>query len=73
MTNRGGHAAHACMFMTWQDRPDFVTMRIGGRASAAGISSNRDIHRRRRIMTWQTPQAIDVRLGFEITMYISNR
>ncbi|RYF04915.1 MAG: pyrroloquinoline quinone precursor peptide PqqA [Oxalobacteraceae bacterium] len=24
-------------------------------------------------MTWQTPQAIDVRLGFEITMYISNR
>jgi coenzyme PQQ precursor peptide PqqA len=56
-----------------QDRPDFVTMRIGGTASAAGISSNRDIHRRRRIMTWQTPQAIDVRLGFEITMYISNR
>ncbi|TQK07338.1 coenzyme PQQ precursor peptide PqqA [Herbaspirillum sp. SJZ107] len=48
-------------------------MLIGGTASAAGISSNRDIHRRRRIMTWQTPQAIDVRLGFEITMYISNR
>ncbi|QJE03560.1 pyrroloquinoline quinone precursor peptide PqqA [Massilia forsythiae] len=24
-------------------------------------------------MTWQTPQAIDFRLGFEITMYISNR
>jgi coenzyme PQQ precursor peptide PqqA len=24
-------------------------------------------------MIWQTPQAVDVRLGFEITMYISNR
>ncbi|WP_081933583.1 pyrroloquinoline quinone precursor peptide PqqA [Massilia sp. 9096] len=32
-----------------------------------------DANQRRSIMTWQTPQAIDVRLGFEITMYISNR
>jgi len=34
---------------------------------------NTTLNRRRCIMTWQTPQAIDVRLGFEITMYISNR
>jgi len=24
-------------------------------------------------MKWQTPQAIDMRFGFEITMYIANR
>ncbi|MBK4738049.1 pyrroloquinoline quinone precursor peptide PqqA [Noviherbaspirillum sp. DKR-6] len=24
-------------------------------------------------MTWETPQAIDMRWGFEITMYIANR
>jgi len=24
-------------------------------------------------MKWETPQAIDTRFGFEITMYISNR
>lgn len=43
MTCRRGHAAHACLFMIWHDRPDFVTMLIGGTSSAAGISSNRDI------------------------------
>lgn len=29
--------------------------------------------KRRFIMTWQTPTATDVRLGFEITMYVSAR
>jgi len=24
-------------------------------------------------MTWQTPQAVDIRLGFEITMYAAAR
>jgi len=24
-------------------------------------------------MTWSTPQAIDFRFGFEITLYIANR
>ncbi|WP_290870363.1 pyrroloquinoline quinone precursor peptide PqqA [Aquabacterium sp.] len=24
-------------------------------------------------MTWETPAAIDLRFGFEITMYIANR
>jgi coenzyme PQQ precursor peptide PqqA len=30
-------------------------------------------HLRRIDMTWETPQAIDWRFGFEITMYIANR
>jgi len=25
------------------------------------------------LMTWETPTAIDLRFGMEITMYISNR
>ncbi|MDR3388190.1 MAG: pyrroloquinoline quinone precursor peptide PqqA [Rudaea sp.] len=28
---------------------------------------------RRNIMKWQTPQASDMRYGFEITMYIATR
>jgi coenzyme PQQ precursor peptide PqqA len=28
---------------------------------------------RRHIMKWETPEAIDMRFGMEITMYISNR
>jgi len=24
-------------------------------------------------MNWQTPQAVEIRLGFEITMYVFNR
>jgi len=28
---------------------------------------------RRFIMTWETPQAVDLRFGMEITMYVSNR
>jgi coenzyme PQQ precursor peptide PqqA len=29
--------------------------------------------KRRIIMKWTTPQASDMRFGFEITMYIANR
>jgi pyrroloquinoline quinone biosynthesis protein A len=28
---------------------------------------------RRQSMTWQTPQACDLRFGFEITMYVAAR
>ena len=28
---------------------------------------------RRQTMKWETPEAIDMRFGMEITMYISNR
>jgi coenzyme PQQ precursor peptide PqqA len=28
---------------------------------------------RRHVMKWETPEAIDMRFGMEITMYISNR
>jgi len=31
------------------------------------------IQYRRIIMKWTTPQATDMRFGFEITMYIANR
>jgi coenzyme PQQ precursor peptide PqqA len=30
-------------------------------------------HRRRVIMKWETPQAVELRFGMEITMYVSNR
>jgi pyrroloquinoline quinone biosynthesis protein A len=32
-----------------------------------------DQHHRRNAMKWETPAAIDMRFGFEITMYIANR
>jgi coenzyme PQQ precursor peptide PqqA len=25
------------------------------------------------VMTWETPQAVEIRFGMEITMYVSNR
>ena len=28
---------------------------------------------RRFIMKWETPQAVEIRFGMEITMYVSNR
>jgi coenzyme PQQ precursor peptide PqqA len=28
---------------------------------------------RRHTMTWETPQAVEMRFGMEITMYIANR
>ena len=31
------------------------------------------IRPRRHSMKWETPEAIDMRFGMEITMYISNR
>jgi coenzyme PQQ precursor peptide PqqA len=30
-------------------------------------------HRRSFIMIWETPQAVELRFGMEITMYVSNR
>jgi coenzyme PQQ precursor peptide PqqA len=40
---------------------------------ATVVFTHRDTFSRSFTMIWQTPQAVDVRLGFEITMYISNR
>jgi coenzyme PQQ precursor peptide PqqA len=34
---------------------------------------NRSSWHRRHSMKWETPEAIDMRFGMEITMYISNR
>jgi coenzyme PQQ precursor peptide PqqA len=47
-----------------------------GPASGARIISpttDCDHRPRRHIMKWETPEAIDMRFGMEITMYISNR
>ncbi len=30
-------------------------------------------HPRRSAMKWETPQAVELRFGMEITMYVSNR
>ena len=30
-------------------------------------------HHRRSFMKWETPQAVEMRFGMEITMYVSNR
>jgi coenzyme PQQ precursor peptide PqqA len=29
--------------------------------------------RKEKLMTWQTPTAVDLRFGFEITMYVAAR
>lgn len=41
----------------------------GSRLSMAAVPPDP----RYRTMKWETPQAIDTRFGFEITMYISTR
>ncbi len=42
-------------------------------AAARGRNIPMTITDRRFTMKWETPQAIDLRFGMEITMYISNR
>ncbi|WP_249223024.1 pyrroloquinoline quinone precursor peptide PqqA [Noviherbaspirillum sp. L7-7A] len=41
----------------------------------SGFGTGPDIHPTLKeiIMTWEKPQASDMRWGFEITMYIANR
>ena len=48
----------------------------GSPASAQIMSQTRDrlsTPYRRHSMKWETPEAIDMRFGMAITMYISNR
>jgi len=40
---------------------------------AHGRTSRCGSHRKETSMQWQTPQAVDFRFGFEITMYVSAR
>jgi coenzyme PQQ precursor peptide PqqA len=40
---------------------------------AARQAENRNQEYWRLLMTWTTPQACDLRFGFEITMYIAAR
>jgi len=37
------------------------------------LFSNNFYNPKENDMTWETPTAIDLRFGFEITMYIANR
>jgi len=38
-----------------------------------GVEAGRIINLLETAMKWETPSAIDLRFGFEITMYIANR
>lgn len=49
-----------------------------GAAHTAGIRNDffrdaRSFNHEEHSMKWEKPQAVDMRLGFEITMYIANR
>jgi coenzyme PQQ precursor peptide PqqA len=44
-------------------------MPAGGQCGPRG----NDSPMKENVMTWETPCAIDLRFGMEITMYISNR
>ncbi len=49
----------------------FMMLRIHAPARRRNIEMT--ITERRFAMQWETPQAIDLRFGMEITMYIANR
>jgi len=49
--------------------PSFATIRLT--AAPSGGSEKDEPTLWRRIMNWTTPQACDLRFGFEITMYIA--
>jgi coenzyme PQQ precursor peptide PqqA len=55
----------------WRCHPGWTTSHNG----SSGFSTGPDIHPtlKEMIMTWEKPQASDMRWGFEITMYIANR
>ncbi len=42
-------------------------------ASPLRLSGRSDTVKRRTLMQWQTPTAVDFRFGFEITMYVAAR
>ena len=44
-----------------------------GRKISQTIDSDDYTPSRRLTMKWETPEAVDLRYGMEITMYISNR
>jgi coenzyme PQQ precursor peptide PqqA len=58
------------MILPWRVSPRGARIYACGRlaASREGKSTIEE-----SIMTWETPCAIDLRFGMEITMYISNR
>jgi coenzyme PQQ precursor peptide PqqA len=59
------HENHETPFMI----PRYVRPAAGGDDGGG----DRALVMRRHGMKWETPEAIDMRFGMEITMYISNR
>jgi coenzyme PQQ precursor peptide PqqA len=45
----------------------------GGRADARRITDAMSLTKEESHMKWETPVAIDLRFGMEITMYVANR
>ena len=50
-----------------------MMLRIQGRQAAARTMDASYNSPRRFVMKWETPQAIELRFGMEITMYMANR
>lgn len=46
---------------------------VGDSSGPAAFHGRRSTDHEVRAMKWDIPQAVDMRFGFEITMYISNR
>jgi coenzyme PQQ precursor peptide PqqA len=64
------HENHEASFMMIPFRAGLHAVSIG-----RGGAPRPPINRQTRIciMKWETPEAVDMRFGMEITMYVSNR
>jgi coenzyme PQQ precursor peptide PqqA len=60
------------MAARYADAPTRVNMAHGATCPMPCHPARCNIDRR-PLMTWQTPQALDFRFGFEITMYVAAR
>jgi coenzyme PQQ precursor peptide PqqA len=61
------HENHEARFMMIRFRARRPLARMVRRASRPGL------HAKELVMKWETPRAIDLRFGMEITMYIAHR
>jgi coenzyme PQQ precursor peptide PqqA len=46
---------------------------VRGSIEGAGIAPCKRTRSRGTVMKWETPQAVELRFGMEITMYVANR
>jgi len=56
------------MIIRFHGRPALARMRQPGRSARLSRQTTGGL-----VMKWETPQAIDLRFGMEITMYIAHR